>query len=282
MNHVERIVEHFLNKNEQKQLGNYVTNGKVLLFVNGQTRDKDVIAIKFKDITIGNSSALKLEDRFSRSRETEVQRLLSTKVQMIPFEVFKQANLDLSKFKLLDKGQSETLTRIDKKYDYKTEKEVITETPQHFTGASLFKVDSEVFLFDVDRNEINNGIINPFLVKLSDKTVTTIKDAYESLKPEIVKDAEKQGLEVKRQGEWFFIPIFNIISDTTEVKEMFLRAGNNRPNRVEKGFENNKMFFVKGKVSHTGREHKDINLKVWHQAIPNTATTSWTVTGDID
>ena len=35
----------------------------------------------------------------------------------------------------------------------------------------------------------------------------TVKEAFESMKPEIVKGAERHGLMVKRQGEIFFIPV---------------------------------------------------------------------------
>lgn len=40
--------------------------------------------------------------------------------------------------------------------------------------------------------------------------------------------------------------------------------------------------YVKGTISHTGREHEPISLKTWHYAIPNTAIKSFTITGNID
>jgi len=39
---------------------------------------------------------------------------------------------------------------------------------------------------------------------------------------------------------------------------------------------------VKGEVTHDGREHEPIKLKKWHKPIPNTATNSFTIQGNID
>jgi len=61
-----------------------------------------------------------------------------------------------------------------------------------------------------------------------------------------------------------------------------LQAGNNRPNYAERGTEIDGKTYVTGKVSHSGREHKDIKLVGWHRVIPNTAIESFTIEGDID
>jgi len=62
-----------------------------------------------------------------------------------------------------------------------------------------------------------------------------------------------------------------------------LRAGPNRPNAVEHGLlQIGKQSFVKGTMSHSGREHKEIVLKNWHLAVPNTAIGSFTIEGDVD
>jgi hypothetical protein len=36
----------------------------------------------------------------------------------------------------------------------------------------------------------------------------TVKEAYETMKPQAVKDREANNIELKRQGEWFLIPTF--------------------------------------------------------------------------
>jgi len=315
MTQIEMIVEKFLNGNEKKMYNGYATDGKTLVFIDPKARSKDVIAVKFNGVTIGNSSVLELvrrkETGYAKAGVSEIQTLLSTKITMVPFSVFKEAKLDLSKFVLIEKGQEETLPLTkevpkkdkDGKTLFNKEGNVIMEiipAPRHFTGACLFKIQNEVYLFDVDRNELVHNIVNPFLVNIADNKVKTIEQAYESLKPQAVKDAESKNITVKRQGEWFFIPTkidesfveknykkieqraWSNDSKKMIYPELILRAGPNRPNIAKLGFEANATVYVKGPIRHSGREHKDLDLKQWHVAIPNTATKSWTVTGDVD
>jgi hypothetical protein len=61
-----------------------------------------------------------------------------------------------------------------------------------------------------------------------------------------------------------------------------LRQGQNRPNRVHQFVNYDGMVLVEGTVTHSGREHRDIHLEGWWEAIPNTAVQSWQVTGDVD
>lgn len=245
---------------------------------------------------------------------------------------------------------------------------------RHFVGAMIISVQNKYFLFDVDRNEIKNFLFNAFLVELP-KKVTNIKDAYISLKPQEVVDAEKNKLKVLRQGEWFFIPTkFNFkkndidginetiikkptleeydlygfdddycdnygdsytesritlkdIKSSIYVKNMLfdykiqlfkrvkdfndalikyykscknvdkeeveekidmleyggdLIAGDNTPNTVGYLIEKNGKTYVKGKITHGGRQHTPIYLKKWCQAIPNTAIGSFTIEGGVD
>lgn len=159
--------------------------------------------------------------------------------------------------------------------------------PRHFTGSRLFTLEKTegnesktcFFLMDIDRNEIEHGIFNPFLVELK-SPAKTISEAYQSLKPSEVLDAEKNKLEVLRQGEWFLIK-----TDLVPIKydsEGYIRAGRNRPNIAEKYSEQGEMKLVSGKLSHSGREHKDLLLESWYQVVPNTSVQSWQLSGDID
>jgi hypothetical protein len=81
---------------------------------------------------------------------------------------------------------------------------------RHFIGAMVIKVQNaetkefKYFLFDVDRREIEFYRFNAFLSELP-KPAKTIEEAYELLKPNAVKQAEKEGKKTYRQGEWFFI-----------------------------------------------------------------------------
>lgn len=304
---------------------------------------QNVIAIKTKqkdgsELILGNSSVLDLiggkmlRGFFVGNRaETEIQRALSRLIPVLPFTVFQQARLKVENIQIIERGPEEEIERntpsnlrkfktVNKTKENPYGENVCvnpTETV-HFTGASLFEIDGVSFLFDVDRNELRHKIFNPFLVKLKNK-VSSIAEAYESLKPEDVKNAEKQGLKVKRQGEWFFIPVDdesvrNLETLSEFKKRMELRAGQNRPNNGEGielvdgkplnrwgGWLNptdnagnswqdravipenaKREYFLTGKVSHSGREHADLDLMGWFRAVPNTATESFTITGDID
>lgn len=293
---------------------------------------QDVLALRVGEHVIGNSSAF--STRGMQAVVTDEQLELAQLVPMIPFSVIQQANLDLTKYAELDAGPEETLyrktsrtqmtegdmqnLRRDKSlreftakavesYRYTTDKQKLYDVtylqPQHFAGARLFRIADRRFLLDVDRGELKHGIINPFLVELKE-SVSTISEAYESLKPQSVKDAESRGLIVQRQGEWFFIPVSQLrerqaqkIADANTERSKangdnrfgiesanngILRAGNNRPNRVETFVEISGNYFCKGIVSHTGREHADMLLKSFHEAVPNTSISSWTITGDVD
>ena len=313
---IGRAINAFLN-NETGRFDKYLAVPNALVYRTIVTNDKgemntaqNIIAVRLTSgQVVGNSSALPLIGRnvsFGReslnSDVTEVQLRLSTLIQMIPFTVFIEAGLDLNKYNLIDRGNEETVTRLvdNPKYKVKYDKnynEVKQDVPEqidetvHFTGASLFEVDGKMFLFDIDRNEIKHKIFNAFLAEIPVQ-VKTIKDAYQSLKPKLVLDAESQGLEVLRQGEWFFIPVQGEFdpkkagrerSDGERFEPLTLRAGRNRPNTAEKYARlDDKTHVVTGKIEHSGREHKTLVLKSWFKPVPNTATQSFTITGDVD
>lgn len=82
----------------------------------------------------------------------------------------------MAKLKVLDVGESALLV--------------------HF-GSEL---GTQHFIFGKD-----GDLGQPFVTPVG-KKAKTLDDAFDGLKPKIVKDAIAQGLDVKRQGDWFFIP----------------------------------------------------------------------------
>lgn len=262
--------------------------------------EQQILAVRANGAIVGNSD--RIRDKESKDIVNDIQRPLSDMIPMIPFGVMQQAGLKLSQYKEIERGTEETVyveqkknwmskdefekvkhhkdAHFEKHNDTPTASGTGTwKTPRHFTGARLFSIGTECFLMDIDRQEIVYGIFNPFLVKLL-TPCTTIQEAYERLKPQDVKDAELQGLDVKRQGEWFMIP--TPIAPMATPDRGALRAGDNRPNWVEEYVIHNNMSLVRGKIEHSGREHKTIKLAGWHIAIPNTSITSWQLNGDID
>jgi hypothetical protein len=218
---------------------------------------------------------------------------------MIPFSVFQEAGLDLLSCKIIDEGKAETLNEAANGF-WTSQGHGVQMVERHFTGARLFKAALKLhpidlypenkvspykyFLCDIDRREIEHNIINFFLAELPEKC-RTIEEAYLMLKPDEVKNYEDiTGEKVARQGEFFFIPVsFNFgINEAREIRE--IRVGNSRPNRVEIGLEIKGAFYVTGRISHTGREHKDLVLPLsqWFKVVPNTSKANFQLTGDID
>lgn len=269
---------------------------------------QNIIAIRLESgLVVGNASVLPLIGRsVSFGNESlnrgvsDVQTRISQVIPMLPFNLFQETGLSLGGLKMVDQGPEETITRKienpkHSEWGTKAQKEApkfINETV-HFTGSKLFETDGVQFLFDIDRVEIAKNIFNPFLAKLPSK-VSSIPEAYDSLKPQAVKDAEKQGLKVLRQGEWFLIPTNEtpenpkatnkILAETkrNNWQRFTLQAGRNRPNHAAYGFKIGNDSFISGKLEHSGREHAPIILKGWFKVVPNTAIESFQISGDID
>ena len=215
----------------------------------------------------------------------------------IPFNILESAGLKLSETIVMEQGPEE---------DFQLRNEV-----RHFTGALLLSNADRVFLMDIDRQEIKHQIFNAFFVEVS-AHVKSISQAYESMKPQAVLDAEKAGTEVLRQGEWFFIATGKTLKvrsekvlrwdRTTEERQVVLRHdishGKGRPNSLYKpvGFGDLDQY-VCGTVEHSGREHKPLDLgqeeetssgngdfttfKLW-TVVGNTTVSNFTIKGDID
>ena len=260
----------------------------------------------------------------------------------VPFRIFSEARLNIAEAEIVEKTPPETITVTVRKWKNGTW--VNEEETRHYVGACLLKIGGEYFLFDIDREELKHKVFNPFVVKLPG-TPKTVEESYASLKPAKVAMAEIGGLEVQRQGEWFFIKrmdqlpplpeppkelqdIANNPPDARQLgadvhecyepgkgygytftdknqemiydqkvkeweeaaekirgfkpREGELRQGSNRPNHVQQFLVLNESVLVSGLVRHTGREHRDLNLTGWWEAVPNTAVASWQVTGEID
>ncbi len=194
------------------------TSGLAVLFY-----ETDLISVKFKIgetdeyIYFGNSDILTLVGRtvsygnVSENREeTEIQR----EMKRMEFHVFPFNSVDFSdvKFTLLERGLSTPVSdEIGRAY-YSERKRVSHD----LQGDVLFKLNSETFLAGVDRREIKFHRLNSFLTEIS-ADVSTIADAYETLKPKEVVKAESEGLKVKRVGRLFLIPC-----DAPELPELTL------------------------------------------------------------
>lgn len=216
-----------------------------------------------------NSQVLNLTpfERAFLNSESIIQNEIKSRAKInIPFNVLESAGLKLNETKIIEQGPEETFT--------------IQGQKRHFTGYVLLENHNRKFFMDIDRIEIQHGIFNVFFVEV-DSSVKNKNEAYESMKPEAVKLAEKMKVEYKRQGEWFFLPtgkktqvkeknIFNRIlrpeenlkyKDEITLQQFQISHGKGRPNTLFKvvinGVPQNE---VCGVVCHSGREHKPLNL----------------------
>lgn len=293
-----KVVNDYLNGKAFKR-GKFISNGKTLVALqmkkeyNGQVKEfRDIIAHKYSEEIIVNASRLRiLEDetrRLSRTALHPIQAEFEGKVTMMPLYQFQDMKLKLDKLKIIDSGKPEkVLVKDGVKYNKETNKYEDNIVERHFTGARLFQIDGKTYLFDIDREEIKHKIFNPFLVELNlDEVMNkplTIKDAYETLIPIEVKQAMNNGVKVIRQGEWFLIKD-RPKKDTDLLENLggVLQVGDNRPNYVDEKLKGEEL--VSGLMRHSGREHRDVKLdtKFWWRPVPNTASRSFTITGDVD
>lgn len=260
---------------------------------------KVCVAKKANGVFVGNSSSLwharNVKTRriyATRGGPLKIQTVLTEVMPMVPFLMFKEARLDINTFHLIDRGPDEKLD-----LGLKVKGETVMT---HFMGAMVFRLEVrkrskgiegqsyKYYLFDIDRNDVRLKNFNAFLSQLG-REVSSVDDAYKSLKPKEVYEAEKfLGHECPRQGEWFFIPVQGEHKNAIEKAyhpgrprnvEAVLQSKGNRAHYVKHLSEEG---YVKGEVTHGGREHKPIILETWHKAVPNTAIGSFKISGAVD
>ena len=203
-----------------------------------------------------------------------IQETLSECIPMVPFRLFEETGLDISKMRLVERGPEQWIDAPEWRKD---------RTRTHFMGAMLFEIEGAYFLFDADQNDVKLHNLNVFLSRLK-APASSIKEAYDSLKPQEIKDAERfLGRECPRQGEWFFIPSSGQHVQQTDpasrAVQAKLQAKGNRPHFVEQISTDG---FVRGRVDHGGREHAPIRLDGWHKPVGNGAVQSFKISGAID
>src|SRR5439155_5553046 len=82
----------------------------------------------------------------------------------------------------------------------------------HSLGDSVVRVKDRFYLSAVDETGVGRGMY--FLAELHcDRAPKTLEEALNVLKPEVVREAEAQGANVMRQGEWFAIPTKRLTSE---------------------------------------------------------------------
>jgi hypothetical protein len=168
-----------------------------------------------------------------------------------------------------------------------------TKTRQvHTLGDSVVRVRHRYYLSAVDETGAGNGMY--FLAELStDRPPSSLQEAFDFLRPEVVLEAEARGANVMRQGEWFAIPTKLRTAELRRDVERGVAAylerhvlGKDGHHELEEAViyrvgPRKGEVYARGVLHHTNDEHHDLDLgKIrWHKVVHNTQSASYTLSG---
>jgi hypothetical protein len=162
----------------------------------------------------------------------------------------------------------------------------------HTLGDTVVRVRDAYYLSGVDPTGTGRGMY--FLAELyTDHAPQSLADAFDVLKPEVVRQAEAQGRNVPRQGEWFAIPTKHLTSELMRDVERGVAVyrqhhvlGRDGHHEVEEAViyrvgDRKGEVYARGVLSHTKGEHHDLDLGAirWHLVVHNNQGASYTLTG---
>ncbi len=163
----------------------------------------------------------------------------------------------------------------------------------HTLGDSVIRVKDRFYLSAVDETGSSwNGMY--FLAELAtDQAPASLADAFNALKPPVVREAEAQGANVLRQGEWFAIPTKHLTSELMRDVERGVAVyrqnhvlGKDGHHQLEEAIiyragDRKGQVFARGVLKHTENEHYDLDLGTirWYQIVHNIQGASYTLTG---
>ena len=168
----------------------------------------------------------------------------------------------------------------------------ITERTIHTLGDSVLRVKDRYYLSGVDETGKGSGMY--FFAELATREAPpTLDEAYNLLKPEVVREAEGRELNVLRQGEWFAIPTQIRTSELMRDVERGIAAyrqrhvlGKDGHHELEeavlyKAGERKGQVYARGVLRHTQDEHGDLDLGTvrWFRVVHNVVGASYTLSG---
>lgn len=131
-----------------------------------------------------------------------------------------------------------------------------------------------------------------FISGLPKEDINTVAEAYQALKHKAVVEAEGEGKEVKRQGEYFFIPLsekeeeefLGKVDRDKKIKcrkDRLSRRGH-RPHFIKRliRMRRGRKVYAQGVVSH--EQHNPLILSNWHMVYRNRETESPGISGFVD
>jgi len=168
----------------------------------------------------------------------------------------------------------------------------ISERTIHTLGDSVLRVKDRFYLSGVDETGVGRGMY--FFAELRTKQAPpTLEEAYNMLKPTVVREAEGRGLDVLRQGEWFAIPTHVLTSELMRDVERGIAVhrqrhvlGKDGHHELEeavlyKAGERKGQVYARGVLRHTKDEHEDLDLGTerWYLVVHNVVGASYTLSG---
>jgi len=157
-------------------------------------------------------------------------------------------------------------------------REFVTEE-WNFTTKKMEKIKHKTPSF-IRRYLLGMDEAHLFIAELPQEgAINKVKEAHEILKPEYVIKSEKETKRIKRQGEWFFIPVTtkeqNLIDNNENLieKKQPIEGGRN-PHIADQLISIKDEIYVKGKIKHV--EHRTLKLNGWFRVLKNTEVRSQT------
>ena len=161
----------------------------------------------------------------------------------------------------------------------------------HTLGDSVLRVKDHYYLSGVDETGVGSGMY--FFAELATKKApTTLEEAYNTLKPKVVRDAEERGTAVLRQGEWFAIAALVRTSELMRDVERGIAVhrerhvlGKDGHHELEeaviyKAGERKGQVYARGVLRHTKDEHDYLDLGgLWYLIVHNVQGASYTLSG---
>lgn len=163
----------------------------------------------------------------------------------------------------------------------------------HVLGATLFTYtgnDNHKRYIISGIDDTGKGNSRYFMTELKGEP-QTVAEALECMKPEEVKQAERDGRTVLRQGEWFFVHCPNISESGAVVKNFYLHGndGDTGHHYASEGFTGTDgCEYARGIVKHEEGDHKqlklyeDVKKKDWYVAYHNIQIASFNAVGNVD
>lgn len=301
MNHAELVNRYFKEPDRDRSSGNvYARDGALYSY-----GPHFPLAVRVKGgwLLNGDRYSVTTSHHQSMARSAAHRHVEGTseKACIIPLSALGQA---LGSGKLFEEieilGVTADEYREVKYKDPETGEEKIRQ--EHLLGSTLFRHGKNYFLSSTDPTGYWGR--NYFLTKLV-RRVKTVAAAYDSLMPKAVKAALAAGLDIKRQGEYFFVPVKDAgpvwkrnIKKRVPIKSRYDQAREHAHVPLETTVARGRTL-VRGTVRHRGApfrtyaepdvvryvrgDHKMLKLgMVWHTVHENVQAGSWGTDGKVD